>query len=277
MRLLKMFSNSLFAPKEIVNYRNDKWYITLLYFLILVLLIAMPQVVLIVQHQGIDYSAKKEIRTHFNGGDDIPFHISDGVLVHDQGNDDFVYTEKLDNNVNIVMTTGLDANIEQSSIDTSITVVFRKDGVYLLQSVMHSKLFSYNEYNELNNIDFSEATDSRNLDFWDTMFYVAEQELEKVKPFFNIIAIVSTIIITVTDLVFIALLLSLFQMFLLSRILTFGKIFKLVIYLLSPYAFGNALAILFGFGILYYVGFIMSAIYVSRMARAIISESMRGR
>src|SRR5690554_5631196 len=90
LQFLKRFSNSLFAPKEIINYKNDKWYIKLLFFLILVFLLSVPQVVLSLQQDEMSYEEKKEIRLNFQGEDDIPFEIINGVLIHDSNDSNYV-------------------------------------------------------------------------------------------------------------------------------------------------------------------------------------------
>lgn len=273
MNFLKRFSNSLFAPKEVINYKNDPWWITLLYFFTLVLFLIIPQTISVLQTDILNYEVKKELRNHFNGQEDIPFSIVNGVLVHDTNDTDYVYQDKF-NNINIVFTTTMD-NITSNDVSDVLTIIFQSDGVYVKQVLITRKIFKYDDYPILNGIDFSDASSHQNHQFWDKIFTVASQEVREVRPIINIAYIAVNFIWAILDLLIFCLIFSLFQIFLVSRVIKYTKLFKLSIYLLLPYTLGNVLSILFGYNIIYYLGLLISAIYITILSRTIIRDAMK--
>ncbi|HEY8445206.1 MAG TPA: DUF1189 family protein, partial [Bacilli bacterium] len=272
LNFLKRFSNSLFAPKEVINYKNDPWWITLLYFFTLVLFLIIPQTISVLQTDILNYEVKKELRSHFNGQEDIPFTIVNGVLVHDTNDTDYVYQHKF-NNINIVFTTTMD-NIDDNLTDI-LTIIFQSDGVYIKQVLITRKVFQYDDYPILNGIDFSDASSHQNHEFWDKIFTVASQEINKIRPIINVVNVIVNGVVLILDLLIFCIVFSLFQTLLVSRVIKYTKLFKLSIYLLLPYTLGNVLSILFGYNIIYYLGLLISAIYITILSRTIIRDAMK--
>jgi len=272
LKLFQRFSSSLFAPKEIVKFRHDRWWTTLFYFLCLALILVIPPIISTVQSDMLSYDAKKEIRNHFNSEESIPFSIVNGVLVHDTNDPAYVYQTSL-YNFDIIMTVGDD--IGQKTTDTNLYLVFKSDGVYVKQMFLNRKLFDYDDYPILNGIHFSSASSYHNHEFWDTIFTVANQEIKVIKPIFNFINIFYIVVGTIIDLLIVTLIITVFQMFTAYSYIKFIKLYQLSIYVITPYVIGNLLSYLFNFNLLYYIGFLISIIYMSILSRTIIRDSMR--
>ena len=266
---IKRLSSALFSPKDIIKYRTDKIWVTILFFLFLLVLSILPVSISIVLNDGISYDTTRAIRTHFNENKDIPFTIIDGKLVHDDGDSSYVYTENIDSSLRVVFS--LD-NVEGEVSSTVVNIIFQEDGVYLSQSAFVIKLFAYNEYPILNNLDFSDLTDW-NSPTWDLVFEVANQEVNKIKPTFDFLQIIILIISEALSMLFISLILAFFQNFTLSGIISFGKTWKMCIYVLAPYVVASVLGMLFNIQLLIYIGLGITAIYAASISRNILRES----
>ena len=135
--------------------------------------------------------------------------------------------------------------------------------------------FDYDDYPILNGIHFSSASSYHNHEFWDTIFTVANQEIKVIKPIFNFINIFYIVVGTIIDLLIVTLIITVFQMFTAYSYIKFIKLYQLSIYVITPYVIGNLLSYLFNFNLLYYIGFLISIIYMSILSRTIIRDSMR--
>ena len=266
---IKRLSNSLFSPKDVIPYRTDKWWITLLYFIFLLVLSILPLSISVVRGDVLGYETKKEIKSFFHGKEEILFSIKDGKLVHDDNNYSYTYAQDVTTDISIIFS--LSNSIETELISAKTYVIFKETGVYLSQSAMHIKLFEYNEYTELDNFDFGDLSNS-NSPSWDTIFTVAIEEINKVKPTITIMSIIMLAASETMTLLFISLMLAFFQSFTLTKIISFGQTWKMCIYLLTPYVIGNVLAMLFNLSILFYLGLAMTALYAASLSQRILRE-----
>jgi len=273
-KMIKRLSNSLFSPRAVLNYRSDKWYITALYFLILLFISIIPPAVIAIQKDGIDYDTQKDIRLYFVGKEDIPYEINNGILIHDQANNNMIHVEQISDLYSIIFTN--QEEIASNDIPTSFSIILRTDGVYIRQASYMLRFFAYSEYPELDGLDFSNASSSNSVDFWNTVFDVADAQMAKYKGFFAFVSILYFFFANAFNFLIVSLILSLFQSFTLSRILSFGKLWKCCIYMLTPFVFGTTLASLFQFNLFYYIGFFASAIYVIIMSREALIKAMKG-
>ena len=269
MGFIKRLSNSLFSPKDVIPYRTDKWWITLLYFIFLLVLSILPLSISVVRGDVLGYETKKEIKSFFHGKEEILFSIKDGKLVHDDNNYSYTYAQDVTTDISIIFS--LSNSIETELISAKTYVIFKETGVYLSQSAMHIKLFEYNEYTELDNFDFGDLSNS-NSPSWDTIFTVAIEEINKVKPTITIMSIIMLSASETMTLLFISLMLAFFQSFTLTKIISFGQTWKMCIYLLTPYVIGNVLAMLFNLSILFYLGLAMTALYAASLSQRILRE-----
>lgn len=265
MGFFKRLSDGMFAPKEVFKYHNDKWYTTLLFFLFLAIVSLLPSTVNMLMTNGLDYQDKREIKTIFHG-ENIHFQIDNNVLVNND-NENKDYSKKFNDSITIIFTTN---NYDTSLLNANMSIIFAQDGVYLAQSLISQKLFSYQDYPILNNLDFNNLDNSN----WDKIFTVIDSEFTKIKPLLTTTSLMIFLFSTVTDLIIISLILSVFQALTLSRFIRFTKFWKLTIYLLTPYVFGNIFMIMFGFGLLHYIGLLASAIYIIILGRTIAKQSI---
>ena len=269
MNFIKRFSDSMFAPKEVFKYRNDKWYITTLFFILLVILSVIPSSITVIMNQGLDYEDKKDIKMLFIG-ENIHFEIVDNKLVNKTPELD-TYTKKINNGINVLFTVS--PNYDSSIFKSGISILFMEDGAYIAQSILHQKLFAYEDYPTLNGLQFNKLGNYNSLE-WDRIFSVIDNEYKEIKPLLTTVSIIMLFFATLIDLLIISFALTFFQAFTLSRFIRFTKFWKLSIYLLTPYIFGNVLTLLFDIGIFHYIGLFASAIYIIILGRSIVKQSI---
>lgn len=271
MGLFKRLSTSMFAPREAINFRRDKWYVVMLYFIILLVITIMPLLTIFFQKELITYDVQQQVKNVFSG-ENIPFTISDKLLVHKTNDNSFVYTKEFENGINVVITTKDELKLEELS---SINIVFHHDGVYLQQALFKYKLFLYGDYSSLANIDLAKASEYNNTQFWNEIFTVIEAELKEYRPFIRLFSILSYLFENALNLIFISLIFAFIQSFGLSRIIKFSELWKICIYLMAPFVMGSVLYLLFSNILLYYAGFFMSATYVFIISKNLQKDAMR--
>lgn len=272
MKLLKKFSNSLFSPREIINSLQDKWGTTLLFFLVLMLLASFPYIVVISMKNDISYNDKANIREIFNG-EEIPFSIQDRHLVTTKGTD-YTYKKAIAENLDIVFSVG---DIDNNSTSfTRMAFVFEEDGVYLRYTYSKLQLFTYSKYESLEDIDFSKASDSGNIDFWNTVFQVVKLEYQEMKTQIVVIFSLSYFLQNTSSYFFLSLMFAFFLFLFVGRKFNFNSLWKISFYLLTPYVMGILLSVLFNTVIFQYIGFTMSFIYAVKIGKTIMSVSNRG-
>ena len=271
MILIRRFSSSLFSPKEVISYHKDPWYIPFFYFLLISLISVIPYSITTIMQDEIPYESKQEIRSLFNGSE-IPFIIENNMLVS-KGDKKLVTKEF--GQFSFVFSVNEDINSE--IISNKTIIAFQSDGLYLIQSVANIKIFEYQKYaKELNNLDLGRASDYSDVEFWDTIFSIANKEYRDMKPTLNTTSIAILFVGNAFTLISMAVLLGFFQSLNLSRIMKFSKLLKLCIYLLTPYAIGGMLTSLFNLEIFSYIGLILSAFYIMNLGRNILKSSIGG-
>lgn len=271
MDFLRRFSNSLFAPKDIIPYAKDKWYVTLLFFILLTFISTLPFLVSTITNNEISYEAKRELRVTFSD-EKIPFSISNGKLIRNDNSEE-IYSKIVLSNLKVIFTSNNE--VDKDLVSNNFIIAFKSDGVYLIQSVVEQRLFRYDEYDsELNGINFMDATYS-NINFWNRIFSVANKEYSKIRAELISFQVIYIFLSNALSFVLASLAFALFQSVRTSPFIKFSRLWKLCIYLLTPYVIGNLLAILFNISLLYYAGFFVSAFYAVYVGRTIINNSIR--
>lgn len=266
--MFKRFSDSLTSPKLVSKYYRDSFWRTLFYYLLLVVLIMVPTVVNLITSDFLSASTKKEIRKCFIG-EEVPFVIEDGILSNIDENSDEIYINNSFGSFSFVFTE----NEQDYSPDIDrIAIVFGKEGVYLNLSVSNIKLFKYQNYEYLNNIDFSDPSLFSDVDFWDHMFYLTELFIEDAKPTFVTLYSIYYVMYWFVWLLIFCLIISFLSKFRTMNLVSFGKIFKLSIYSLTPFVVCMVLSSLFGIGLLMYIGYGLSAIYNMKTINQLIKD-----
>ena len=268
MKLIRRLSSGLFSPQEIVTYQNDSRWLTTLYLLILVLLMALPSLLTMNKNSSFGYDEKLLLREDFyRDGVQIPFYIKHGQLFHDTGDMEYSYSKTLKNGILVKATIKELSEIEQSTIPT---VIFTKNGVIFHYTVYTDVLLSYADYPNLENLDFGDAYDNDEA-FWGVVMPIIADKLAEFKPYVMIASIMVAILGTLGSLVIWSLITTVFQKINIGSKVKFTKLWQLMIYVMAPYALGNLLSDLFGLVLLYYIGFILMVVNSAKIGQTIVT------
>ena len=152
-------------------------------------------------------------------------------------------------------------NIKTSGINyqsfTMETIAVLKDGVYLYNGITLNKMFSYSDYQVLENLDLNDAGKDK-MDFWEPVFMVLQQQINKIKPFYIVMYILSSIIQACMTVLLCSLVLTGFNRIGTPINLRFKNHWKLCVYGSTGFVLGNIFATLYNFMLLYYVGLFLS-------------------
>lgn len=264
--MFKRFRSGLFFPSEIINYRFEKKIFTILYLVILVLLSTIPSVLGLFWGNALCYSDKKTIRNAFKGLD-LPYEIVDYQLIYQGDGEDFLKVE-LSETLNVIFTTEEDLRFSPFSVD--VNIVLTKDKVYFVRSLTVSELFSYSDYPGLRNLDFSGATRD-DYDFWTDVFIIANSQLDKYSLQMNLMNIAGLLLVSLFSLLILGVIITSFQK-LFNPYNSFGEIFPLMIYALTPHVIGQLLSSLFGLPLFAVAGMIMTVVYSAKLSRKMIQR-----
>lgn len=254
--MFKRLTNSLLAPKEVAKYYGDSFWKTFLFFIIMLLLLMIVTFANLFTTSALTENMKKEIKKSFLN-ENIAFVIKDGKLINTNNDADYVYTNKVYENLYIVFAQ----NIEKSETPLNgSSIVFSEDGVYLKMGVA-LKVVEYNEYDYLKNIDFTDKELLADINFWDNIYSVTESVLKEFKPMTLVINMVYYFIYWTGTMLMFVLIISFFSKMRTSNLLSFGSIFKLSIYNLAPFIICLIFSTLFNLGFLIYIGYIITSIY----------------
>ncbi|MDD4212476.1 MAG: DUF1189 family protein [Bacilli bacterium] len=273
MELFKRLRASLFSPREVVQYRHDRWYVTVLYFIFLLVLSILPATITMLKSDLVTYEDQKAIKEIFST-EDIPFAIIDGVLIHKQNDSSFIYKKQIETGLNLIVSTAL--NVEDSIVASNINIIMQANDVYIVQSLMKIKLFEYDEYPDIVNLDLTDSNQVNNTIFWNKIFHIIDQELTTYKPYIQFFSILAVTFESLLNILLVSMILTIFQSFTLSGVIRFREIWKVCLYLLAPYCFGSVLSMIFNSALFYYTGFIITAIYIFMASRAILQDAMKG-
>ncbi len=273
MGLFKRLRASLFSPREVVQYRHDRWYVTALYFIFLLVLSILPVTITMLKSDMVTYEDQKAIKELFST-EDIPFAIINGILTQKQDDPSFIYKKQIESGLNLIVSTALD--VEDSIVASNINIIMQTNDVYIVQSLIKIKLFEYDEYPDIANLDLTDSNQVNNTVFWNKIFNVIDQELTTYKPYIRFFSILAITFESLLNIIFVSMILTVFQSFTLSGIIRFREIWKLCLYLLAPYCFGSALSMIFKSALFYYAGFTITAIYIFMASRAILQDAMKG-
>lgn len=261
--------DGLLSPSAVVDYIKDKWYKPFFQILLFALIICIPTIISVITYDGLSYEQKLEIRQEFNN-EEIPFEIIDGVLVCSQGND-YIYTKEISEVFIVKMSVN---EIQNEKLSSAYIIEFTKEKVVLNLAGIKMDIFSYNSIDSLKNFDLSKLGGYNNISEWDIAFSVCNSA---VKEYLSL-AIVGIGLMTFFEsailLLALAFIISLSFLMKFSRLLKYGAMYKMSVYYLAPFVLGYLLSIILNFGILYYIGFILSIIYSFIGSNVIVSRLM---
>lgn len=254
MKLLDRLSSSLFSFKSLSSAVNDRKLLTFGYILILLFVIMIPNFIYSVNTLDIDYDFKVAIRNEFRNDKDLTFKIEDGLIIN-YGDKEYYYK---DTSLGIgIYISDKDEVAENVTSNSTVRLLLLKDKVYLSTGFMRQPIFSYGDFDSLKNIDLNGAVID-DVRFWNIVFGAVQEYLDFIKPGYVAINIVYSLIEGLITILVTALILTLFNRFGSRTTLDFGDHYKLSVYSATGYVFGNTLAVLFNFGLFYYIGLIIS-------------------
>lgn len=254
MKILDRLSSSLFSFKSLSNAANDRKLLTFGYVLILLLILIVPNIVYSTNILELNYDTKVAIRNIFRNDKDLNFRIEDGQMIN-YGTEEYYYKDtSLGFGIYISGEEEVADNVEASS---QIAIILLKEKAYLSTGMMKQELFTYADNESLMNIDFSGASTDDAI-FWDLAFNAIQGYFDAIKPAFIAVYILIALGEGLVTILVCALVLTLFNRFGSRTTLDFGDHYKLSIYSSTGYVVGNTLAVMFDFGLFYYIGLIIS-------------------
>lgn len=270
MTIFRRLSDSMFSPKSVYNYKDDKWGNVVGMFLILVFLLVIPTSISVAMKNSITYEEKTEIKKIF-ADEHIPFQIRNGILLNENADDGYVYEKPIGTNFLLVITNDTDFSVENSA---AFIILLGYDGVYLYTQISKYKILSYQDYDVLNDVDLSELGNIKSSN-WDNIFIVINGEYKYFMRYFKPLFIIFNILYTAGSLIVMSLMISLLQYFILKDKITFSKFWKLCLYLFTPFAVLETIFALFNINLVY-ISLIITAVYIIRLSRYIQSQNVRG-
>lgn len=261
MKLLKRLYESLCSPNKIGTFREDKKIFTFVYFLLLVVLYALPSAIVLLTSNNISSSVKSEIRNAFAYGEEIPYEIIDNKLVFNGDNEKEYYLIETEN-YQIYFSSSLNIPEDDLSVfnynTSSYKIVFSTDGVYD-GGITKSKILSYEQF-DLNGINFLEAKENK-YEFWKYTFTKLNTIIDAYRSQMQVISIIVLIATSVFSVGLLSLIVTVFGRFGYKNAISFSKHWQLSIYAMTPMVFGELFAVLFNVQLLYYIGIFMTIIY----------------
>ena len=262
MGFLNRIADSLFSPKGLRAYANDKVIKVLLYLLFLICITLIPVIIDSPNYGKLSYETKLAIREVFDSETKkIDFKIENNKLV---GKEEDQYFRQLTTNMSLFIGLNTDTNVtvgekELKLANTGMVLCFLEDGVYLMNYVYKYKIISYEDYEQLEGIDFNKATID-DSEFWDNIFSTYSSVLKKFQPFLSIVYIGSSFVQALVMLLFYSVLVTWFNRFGMKVNYSFWENWRITVYGLTAFTLGNALALMINMSIFYYVGIIWSLI-----------------
>lgn len=267
MFIFKRLSDSLFSPKEVLKYKDDRWWQVLIMFLLLIFVFVLPSTISISMKNNLSYNDEVAIKRVISG-ETIPFQIKNGKLLNDNDNDNYVYQKDIDGYMKIVVT-----NSSNVDLGTNLVILVTTDGVYLSNQVLRLQLIAYEDYPNLNNTDFKELSNINSSE-WNEVLVVIRAQYSSFMEFYRPVMITANVLSSIGLILFMSLVIAFFQHFTLKGLIEFKKFWKLVIYLFVPYVVLETIFTLFGVNLIY-LSFMVTAIYTIMLSRHIQTENIR--
>lgn len=267
MFIIQRLRDSLFSPKQIINYKDDNFFKVLTMFLLLVILLVLPSTLSISTKKYLSYNDELELKKVISG-EVIPFQIKNGKLLNDNDNDNFIYQKDIDGYIKLVVSNSSDLNL-----GTNLVILIGTDGVYLTNQILKLQLLTYEDHPSLNNTDLKELGNV-NSPQWNNVLTVIRASYQEFMEFYRPVMITANVISAIGILLFMSLVIAFFQHFTLKGLIEFRKFWKLVIYLFTPYVVLETIFTLFGVNLVY-LSFIVTAVYTIILSRQIQTNSIR--
>lgn len=263
--MFKRLRDALFSPSSLADYKKDRWWITTLFFVMLVVISTLPNILYYLTPQRLTEDDSLLIRKEFEGLD-IPFEIVNGELVNYSEQSNLVITELVAKQYIIMITTSENVPLNE----TNIIFKIGKNKVTKYHNQKEEVIFEYREYPRLNNLDFNDLSQGDYME-WDLVNSVINAEI---KSNYGVVAfanIAQAFLVTFFTYLILSLLLVVVNRMNFANI-EFMTGWKLLIYCFAPYAFGELLAGLYGISMLSFVGIVLTVFFSTKVLRKVYLE-----
>lgn len=278
------FVDSLIHPKRIVDHIESKTK-TIFYFLFLVILFVLPNIVYVFTTGGIDKTDINSIIESINNEDTIPYEIINNELVYNGIGDEQAVLTKTNSTQIAVLFTSLTDNELSKAFSSALTtktdlmsspiiLIFSKNGISLGMGISSATFRSFKSlatYEKINcgNLNFATISTIDTQNKLSTIFLSLVDEYKSTLIALLVPSLIIGGIINLLILIFIPTLIC----YIFNRGLNvkFGIIFKLAIYSFTPFVIatlislgnsGSILAMIFEFISLIYLFISMSSYYI---------------
>jgi hypothetical protein len=261
--LFRRFKISLFQPRRIADLQNDTKLTTLIYYILLTLLATIPYIVLLFSSTGLSYDEKLSIRNEIRN-QDIPYEIIDYKLVKDIDASEEDTIIDLSETMKLIITDKSADELKFNPFHVGTYIILTEDKVIYHAQVFEDIRFNYSDYEDLKDLDLSGATNN-DSQFWDVVFSVVNKEIEKYAPTMRILYSIAVFFAQALFLTIFSLLVALFQRLRLQGIFSFGKVWQLTIYAMTPYIILTLIGDLYGLRFISIIGIFVSYFYANRI------------
>lgn len=248
---------SLMNPKKIVDYLNDKFYITVIYVIVFALLFSLPYLLIM---KDFGSSVKSTMAKSLKNADEIEYVIENGKLVSliEENKTHIIKFDKTSlNNFTLVIGDNLDS-IEKDITNPTLIIQYANDGIYFCQSALltaKTKLIDYTD----SFVDLRLINDG-NLDSINGMLKYVDLFIDQYKVIIYSIGIPTVLVYSAMEILFTTLMSTVLLLIFFGRNgIKFGQIFKVTLYCSLPTVVGLLLTMLFSSwpiaGIFNHIGF----------------------
>lgn len=264
MVLIKRLGDSLFSPKEVLQYRVDKKIITFCYFLLLAVLLMIPNFIKFFSDTTFfTYEVKTNIRYDAFNQEEIPYEIENGKLKFTGESEKSQYFINLDTYEVTVVFTTQGTVIENDDMYRTL-IICGRDGIILKNRVSSVNVCRYSDYDVMEGLDFKYATTSDRV-FWEQMFDALTQIEKNYHSFYVTAEVLFIIIKSIGTLFLFILFITFINRISAQNIYSFSDHLKLMIYYSTAFVFGVIFATLFSIVLIEYIGLIITFIYSLRI------------
>lgn len=234
--MYKRIKDNIVNPRSLLIRRNDKFWVSFLYFLFLVLLLSVPSIVMNASFTELDANAKEQIKINLEDQLDVPCSIDYGL----QCETNEVHVLEFPN-----LGVILDPVGDYTPETIGVNVVLREETIEIYSAKQAMLTFGYGSLEE--SADFWPAAwkqmdiDVESDVFWEQFFTGLDQLITDYRGIWFPLSIVSSIfvftIVLLVEILFNTLILSLFRI----GGMKFGQMFKVVLNAMTLYVIINVI------------------------------------
>jgi hypothetical protein len=218
-----------------------------------------------------DYADQRIIRDAFRGTD-VPYEIIDYQLrPKTEFSGTYYQIEVIPDVLSVVMTDQDTVPEQTEAINMTTVILMTKSKVYLRQAFMETLLFDYHDYESLKNLNLALASQD-DYAFWNTVFPVISDQIAEFLPYIQMANIGMAFVLSLFDFLFFSVIITFFLKMGTHGLISFGKLWKLIVYAMTPYVLSQLLGSLFSLDLLSFAGMIVTVIYASTILKRLLER-----